>query len=447
MEETVLQSLMTNEQYFAKAYTHLSKGLFLSPENSVIFETIQEYVTAHSVKPNLKEIGLTIKESNKINKQLKVSALERFKEIAKDATISNIDFILQRTETWVQKQKLTESIFKAADIIKSDGAFEPIIGMFSEALEVSFDTNTGMSYQSSIDERVEYYHRIVQGISTGIPSMDKALGGGYMKKTLNLISAPSHGGKSALLACISSNMVVTGKNVLYITLEMSEEETAKRIDANILDIDINEFENTPVATLTNKFNQVKDKLGELIIKEYPAGTFNTLHLEGLMSELSVKGFVPDAIMIDYLGLMASSRTTLATSGGSYTYIKQIAEECHGFSKKYDLPVVSAAQLNRSAFGNTDVGMENISESIGLAATADTMVAMIATDQMRELNQVMIKFLKNRNTGMLDAVMLESNYPKMRYTDYNADENELQDISNGIAEANAKSGMDFGSINF
>lgn len=438
---------MTNEQYFAKAYTHLDKSLFSNPENSVIFETIQEYVTKHSIKPNMKEIGLTIKESNKINKALKLASLEKFKEIAKDGQISNLDFMLQKTETWVQKQKLTASIFKAADIIQSDGAFEPIVGMVTDALEVSFDTDMGLSYQDTIEERAEYYHRKIQGLSTGIPSMDAALGGGYMKKTLNLISAPSHGGKSALLACISANMVLAGNNVLYITLEMSEEETAKRIDANILDIDINTFDEVPIDTITSKFNAVKDQLGELIIKEYPAGTFNTLHLEGLMSELSTKGFVPDAIMIDYLGLMASSRTTLANSGGTYMYVKQIAEECHGFSKKYDLPVVSAAQLNRSAFGNTDVGMENISESIGLAATADTMVAMIATEQMRELNQVMVKFLKNRNTGMLDGIMLESNYPKMRYTDYNADEAERENISVEIAKSNSNSGMDFGSINF
>lgn len=438
---------MTNEKYFSKAYTHLDSSLFQNPENSVIFETIQEYVKNHSVKPNLKEIGLTIKESNKINKTLKVSTLKKFKDIAKDASISNLDFILQKTETWVQKQKLTASIFKAADIIQSDGVFEPIVGMVTDALEISFDTNTGMSYQNSVEERAEYYHRKIKGLSTGIPSLDKALGGGYMDKTLNLISAPSHGGKSALLASISANMVLSGKNILYITLEMSEEETAKRIDANILDIDINEFSDTPIETITNKFNQVKDKLGELVIKEYPAGTFNTLHLEGLMNELAAKKFFPDIVMIDYLGLMASSRTTLANAGGSYMYIKQIAEECHGFAKKNSLPVVSAAQLNRASFGNSEVGMENISESIGLAATADTMIAMVATEQMRELNQVLIKFLKNRNTGMLGSVMLGSDYPHMRYTDYNADEAEMQSIQNDIASANKDSGMDFGSISF
>ncbi len=442
MEESILQMLLTNKMFFSKSYQHLNTDLFQSPENSVIFDTISDYVSEFSAKPSLKEIGLTIKESNKINKNVKETTLNKFKEIAKNEKIENIDFLISKTETWVQKQKLTKSIFKAADIIQTDGAFEPIVGMVTEALQVSFDSDRGLSYQNSIEERAKYYHRKIQGLSTGIPSMDLALGGGYMKKTLNLISAPSHGGKSALLACIAANMVLSKINVLYITLEMSEEETAKRIDANILDIDINTFSTTPIDEITSKFNAVKDKLGELKIKEYPAGTFNTINLEGLVAELEADDFIPDIIMIDYLGLMSSSRTSLEKSGGTYMYVKTIAEECHGFSKKYDLPVVSAAQLNRSAFGNTEVGMESISESIGLAATADTMVAMIATEQMRDLNQVLIKFLKNRNTGMLDSIMLESNYPKMRYTDWDENKAEMNEISSSVT-----SGLDFGKIDF
>ncbi len=434
---------MNNKRYFSKAFSHLDSSLFQSPENSLIFETISEYVNSFSTKPSMKEIGLTIKESNKINKNMKSATLEKFKSIAKSTPVDNIDFLIKKTETWVQKQKLTKSIFEAADIIQADGEFEPIVGMVTEALQVSFDSDTGLSYQSSIEERAKYYHRKIQGLSTGIPSLDSALGGGYMKKTLNLISAPSHGGKSALLACIAANMVFMKKlNVLYITLEMSEEETAKRIDANILDIDINKLPSVPEQEIMDKFNAIKDRMGELIIKEYPAGTFNTIHLEGLINELEAKGFEPDIVMIDYLGLMASSRTTLQKSGGTYMYIKTIAEECHGFSKKYDIPVVSAAQLNRSAFGNSEVGMESISESIGLAATADTMLAMIATEQMRELNQVQIKFLKNRNTGMLGSIMLESDYPKMRYTDYDEDKVENENLS-----ASVSTGLDFGQINF
>jgi replicative DNA helicase len=447
MEETVLQNLMINKRFFAKSFSYLDQDLFNTPENAVIFSLIKEYVTEHTTKPSLKEIGLTLKESNKISGALKDSSLNKFKELARDVPIENIDFLLSKTETWVQKQKLTKSIFKAADIIQSDGAFEPIIGMVEDALQVSFNSDTGLSYLDSVKDRADYYHRKIQGISTGIPSLDHLLGGGFMKKTLSLVSAPSHGGKSALLACMTANMVVKKQNILYITLEMSEEETAKRIDANILDIDINEFKRVKEEVLVEKFNKVKDNFGELIIKEYPAGTFNVLHLEALMSELENKDFEPDIIMIDYLGLMASSRTSLQQPGGTYMYVKTIAEECHGFSKKYDIPVVSAAQLNRSAFGNTEVGMENISESIGLAATADVMLAMIATEQMRDLNQVQIKFLKNRNTGRLDSTLLETDYPKMRYTDYDEGDSGTQSTQDAITLNNMSTGMDFGSINF
>jgi len=195
MEETILKTLMNNNLFFSKSFTHLSEDLFQSEENSLIFSNIKKYVDEFSTKPSLKEIGLSIKESNTLSSSMKNATLEKFKEIAKSESITNLDFIISKTETWVQKQKLTQSIFKAADIIQTDGEFEPIVGMVSEALNVNFDTDTGLSYRSSVEDRAKYYHRKIQGLSTGIPSLDKALGGGYMNKTLNLISAPSHGGK------------------------------------------------------------------------------------------------------------------------------------------------------------------------------------------------------------------------------------------------------------
>jgi len=451
MEETVLQSLMNNEIYFSKAFTHLDKELFQSPENNIIFEVIQDYVSQHSTKPNYKEIGLTIKESNKINKTLKVSTIEKFKEIAMDKPIDNVDFIIQKTEQWVQKLKLTKSIFTAADIIQADEPFEPIVNMVTEALQISFDTDKGLEYQSSIQERAEYYHKRLKGISTGIPGLDTVLGGGYMKKTLNIIGSVSHGGKSALMAAQAANMTLAGKNVLYITLEMSEEETAKRIDANILDIDINELKNTPIDVISSKFNSVKDKLGNLIIKEYAAGTLNTLMIEGLLSELAIDGYVPDIIFIDYLGLMASSRITLSSAGGSYGYIKAIAEECHGLSKKIDMPIVTASQLNRGAYGNVDAGLESVSDSIGLVQTADTFCFLINSDTMKENNQVLLKFEKNRNTGQLNSLMLEVDYAHMRYMDFDDggmnNTMSQQELNTMLPEAMAGEGLDFGSINF
>ena len=195
MEDAVLQQLMTNDRYFGKAYTHLSSELFSDSSNEVIFGTIIDYVNAHSTKPTLREIGITISQSNKISKQLRQATLVKFKDIARDPAVQNTDFMLEKTELWVQRQKLTKAVFESADIIQTDSAFEPIIGKFTEALQVSFDTDTGMSYQESIQERAEYYHRKIQGLSTGIPGMDKALGGGYMKKTLSIGASVSHGGK------------------------------------------------------------------------------------------------------------------------------------------------------------------------------------------------------------------------------------------------------------
>jgi replicative DNA helicase len=452
MEAQILQQLMSNDMYFSKAYTHLNKKLFKDPSNEVIFEVIKTYVQEHNTRPNLKEIGLSIKESNKINKTLKAGTLERFKEIAKEAPVQNIDFMLEKTELWVQRQRLTDAIFKSADILQNDEEFEPIIGMFSDALNVSFDTDTGMSYQETVEERAEYYHRKIQGLSTGIPGMDKALGGGYMKKTLSIGASVSHGGKSAFMASQAANMILNGNNILYLTLEMSEEETAKRIDANVLDIDINELRNTSVDVIVDKFNKIKDVLGKLVIKEYAAGTFNVLHLEGLLQELSVKGFVPDAIFIDYIGLMASSRITLSAAGGSYGYIKSIAEELHGFSKKYDQRVITASQLNRQAYGNTEAGLETVSESIGLVQTADVFYFIINSDSMKDMNQVLIKFEKNRNTGMLSNHLMEVDYSRMRYTDYQDENGEYEEYdqeaaNTGSAEQPGNDAFDFGSIKF
>jgi len=257
---------------------------------------------------------------------------------------------------------------------------------------------------------------------------------------------------SAFMASQAANMILKGKKVLYVTLEMSEEETAKRIDANILDVDINELRNTGIEVLTEKFNKIKDVIGELIIKEYSAGTFNIIHLETLLQELSVKNFVPDAIFIDYIGLMASSRISLSAAGGTYGYIKSIAEELHGFAKRFDTRIITASQLNRGAYGNVNAGLESVSDSIGLVQTADVFYFIINSDAMKEANQVLIKFEKNRNTGMLNSILMEVDFPKMRYTDYEGDDyidpTEQQEKTNTEPIQNPdKDAFDFGSLKF
>ena len=241
MEDTIIQSLLLNDTFFNKAFSNLNTELFQTPENHIIFDEISKYVDIHDRRPSLKEIGLSIKESNKIKNELKKSTLLHFKEIAKDTPIENIDFLLQKTQTWVQKQKLTKAIFTAADIIQADGEFEPIVGMVEEALEINFDDSVGLDYDNSIDERLEYYKSKEAYTPLGLKSIDKTLGGGIRPSSLFMFIGPTHSGKTAAKVFTGANLLLKKENVLFITLEMPELEIAKRFDANLLGYTINEL--------------------------------------------------------------------------------------------------------------------------------------------------------------------------------------------------------------
>jgi len=438
MENAVLQTLMKSEEYFGKSYSFIKTEHFESVENSTIFGEIQKYMTDHSVRPTIKDIGLQIKNSGTISNQLKAPVLARFKELALEERVTNIKPFLKSTQQWVQKQELTKAIFASADIIQKDSAFDPIVGMITDALKINFDTDIGMKYNDSIEDRIDYYKQVQHGLTTGIPAIDSALGGGLFDKTLNLLMAVSHGGKTVGGISIAAHNVLQGKNVLFVTLEMPEEQIGLRVDANILDIATHEFKTMPREDIAKQFNAVKPVLGKMVIKEFAAGIFNTLMLESLVNDLKNEHDISfDMIVIDYLTLMASSRTTLDKSGGTYSYYKLIAEELHGFAKTcpnnkdgIGLPLLTFAQLNRGAYGNIDAGLESVADSLGIIQTADTAVLFIQNDQMKEMNQMIWKFAKNRNTGSLDSVMVKADFPKMRFSDWDG-EDMVSNDSNAV----------------
>lgn len=428
MESAVLSTLMRSDEFFGKSYSFLKEDHFQSVENSTIFKEIQKFVSEHNLRPTMKDIGLAIKNSGSISNQLKQTTISQFKEIATDEVITNIKPFLKSTENWVQKQELTKAIFASADIIKNDHEFDPIVGMITDALKINFDTNIGMKYLESIKERIEYYKRKQHGLTTGIPSIDRVLGGGLYDKTLNLLMAVSHGGKTVGGISIAAHNVLQGKNVLFVTLEMPEEQIGQRIDANIMDIAMDDFRTMPAEQIEKQFDAIKPTLGKMIIKEFPAGIFNTLMLESLVNDLKNEHDLSfDLIVIDYLTLMASSRTTLAKSGGTYAYYKLIAEELHGFSKTCPnnkggegLPVLTFAQLNRSAYGNLESGLESVADSLGIIQTADTAFIFVSNDQMKEMGQMIWKAVKNRNTGSLSSTMVKADFPHMRFSDWDGD---------------------------
>lgn len=442
MQDIILRNLLDDKDYYQKVFPHLSVHHFSTIESQEIFKAIKNYITEFSVQPTKKEIGLMVKNNAKLNDKIKDSSITYFKHILTDDKVENKEFLINESEKYIQKVEMTNAILKSADIIKTDGNFEQVLGFVSDALKIKFDNDIGLSYINSLEHRLEYYHKKNSGFTTGIESIDKIMGGGFKPKTLNVFGAPSHTGKSMALISVTCALALQKKKVLFIPLEMSEEEIAKRMDSNILDIDSNELKNTDLDILRAKFDSIKEHLGESIIKEYPAGIMSTFKLESLLDTLALEdSFVPDVIVIDYLTLMASSRVTMSQAGGGYAYYKAIAEELHGLSKKYNIPVVTAAQLNRSAYGNKDAGMESIADSLGIVQTADVFIAMITDDVLKENGRMYWKFLKNRNTGILKSQLVGMKFQHARF--YEVD--ETTNASEHIQESLVDSGMGLGNL--
>ena len=459
MEGTVLQNLMNSESFYSKVYSHIDVDLFQDPNCSTIFSTIKELTDTYNKRPSPQEVGLFIKESNKLNKTLQQTTLSKFKEILRSPKIENMDFLIDKTQQWVQRIKLSRTIFTAADIIQNDGEFGPIVGMVEDALNINFDTSIGLDYNESLDERLEYYKSRETFTSTGIKTLDKTLGGGIRPSSLFMIGAATHGGKTAFKIFLSASLLLKKENVLFITLELPEKEISKRIDANLFGVTINELGEIPNNVLIDKWNKVKPNLGNLIIKEYGAGTFNAMNLKSLLDELrSKKDFVPDAVVIDYVGLMVSARTN--KNSNSYDTLGKVSEDLHAIAKEtYDskgnkgIKMITSAQLNRSAYGNIDAGMESVSESLKIMMTADVAILLINNEQMREMNQQLFKFVKNRYTGKMDNLMMEVIFDRISYrpfgdedyTDY--EPIDQVELNTGIAIQPVGEGLDFGSLNF
>ena len=408
-EYQVIKNILTNNLFFSKAFNLLKEKHFEIDETKFLLSQLKSYYKEYEKKPDFKSLIIYLKNKNlPDNLDLKGTL----------KTIKDLDFIdnevlLKETEKWIKKQEMTDAILDSAELIEKNKVdeFEKIVSKIEEALKISMDSDLGLNYIDSLKDRYEYYTKKVFGFSTGIPQLDKILGGGFQPKRLHLFLGAQHTGKSRTLQYLAGNYISKGYDVLYVTLEMPEYEIAKGVDAYLLDTPANELRNLSKEEFYNKFPK---NLGKLVIKEYPAGSFNTINLEALLQDLSLKeNFNPQIIIIDYLGIMASSRISLGKAG-SYLFYKSIAEELHGFSKKWDKVVISAVQFNRSAINATDIDEAAISDSIGIAQTADTMIAILNNEKLREENKVIYKFLKNRQTGYLYKLMLNVDYSKCMY---------------------------------
>ena len=398
VEFLILKNLLHNEEYLRKVVPFIKADYFEDLTQKIVFEEVSSFIEQYN-KPATKEILIIEAEKRSdINDS-------SFKDVTKlisslDDEPSEFEWLINTTEKWCRDRAiylaLMESI-QLADGKDDTKGRDAIPTILSDALAVSFDSHVGHDYLIDYEERYESYHRKEDKIPFDLEFFDKITKGGIPNKTLNIALAGTGVGKSLFMCHFASSVLLQGKNVLYITLEMAEEKIAERIDANLLNINIQDITDLPKVMYENKVTSVSKKTqGSLIIKEYPTAAAHSGHFKGLLNELALKkSFRPDIIFIDYLNICASSRYRTNNNVNSYSYIKAIAEELRGLAVEANLPIVSATQTTRSGFASSDVDLTDTSESFGLPATADLMFALISTEELEGLNQIMVKQLKNR----------------------------------------------------
>ena len=400
IETTILGNLLINEEYTRKVLPFLKNDYFTSNAEKTIHETIGDFVTKYNALPTKEALSIELQEV-KINEEEFKETMELLDDISKDTEeYADLGWLLDSTEKFCQDKAIYNAVVESIGILDNQKSSQDkglIPEILSDALSVSFDPHVGHDYLDDSDDRFEFYHRVEEKIPFDLDYFNRITKGGLPQKTLNICLAGTGVGKSLFMCHVASSCLSQNQNVLYITLEMAEEKIAERIDANMLDVAVDDLHALPKDLYDRKINNLRTTTkGKLIVKEYPTASANVNHFRSLLNELNLKrSFVPDIIFVDYINICSSSRIRTGANVNSYTYIKSIAEELRGLAVEHKIPVVSATQTTRSGYSNTDVGLEDTSESFGLPATADLMFAIISTEQMEELGQIMVKQLKNR----------------------------------------------------
>ena len=400
----------------------------------ILFKEVGRFVGKYNKLPTLEAFKIDLDGSDKLNTETYTHALEILPNIFTKEEV-NGQWLLDTTEKWCQDRAVYIAIMESISII--DGKHESLSknalpDILSKALAVTFDTNIGHDYIENVEERFDFYHAQEERIPFDLDYFNQITKGGLPRKTLNIALAGTGVGKSLFMCHVAANAMTQGRNVLYITMEMAEERIAERIDANLLNVPIDQLENLTRDMLKTKVNNIAMKgNGKLIIKEYPTGQANTSHFRALLNELKLKrNFVPEIIFVDYLNICGSARMkAMGGSINSYTYIKAIAEEMRGLAVEFNVPIVSATQTTRAGFSSSDPGLEDTSESFGLPATADLMFALISTDELAAAGQIMVKQLKNRynDPGKYQRFVIGVDKSRMKLKDVvNATANLIND---------------------
>lgn len=431
IEKIILESLLTNEDFSRKALPHLKDEYFTARIDKEVYKTIKTFFDSHNKIPTKKILSVALDD----NQQLKqdehdaaMSYVESFSDSSED-----LSWLLDRTEKFCKDKAVYLSITKCIQILEGTDKVhtkDAIPSLMQEALGVSFDKTIGHDYFDDSDKRFDFYHKKEDRIPFDLDMFNKITRGGFPKKTLNVVLAGVNAGKSLFLCHYASASIKQGKNVLYISMEMAEEKISERIDCNLMDLPIDDLYRSSRSDYVNKMNDLKSKAyGKLVVKEYPTASAHVGHFRALLEELKVKkNFMPDVVIVDYLNICASQRfKTGGSNVNSYNYAKAIAEELRGLFAEFNVVGLTATQLTRGGFSSSDVEMTDTSESFGVPAAADMMFALIRTEELDEMGQLLIKQLKSRygDVGYHKRFVVGIDLPKFKL--YNVDAKEQEDL--------------------
>ena len=446
LEITILRNLVNNENFMRKVLPFVRAEYFTDSTDRSVFNLVLEFIEKYNKPPTVEALEIALQNSNVNEIQYKES-IDLIKQLSSSETPDQ-QWLLDETEKFCKDKAVYNAILQSIGILEGKDKLhskDGIPSLLQEALGVCFDSSVGHDYFENSSDRFDFYNRVESRIPFDLDLFNKITNGGLPNKTLNIALAGTGVGKSLFMCHVAASAIAQGKNVLYVTMEMAEERIAERIDSNLLNVEIGDLKNLPKDMFSSKMEKLSKRVnGKLIIKEYPTASAHVGHFKALLNELALKrSFRPEIIFIDYLNICASSRFKPGGSVNSYTYVKAIAEELRGLAVEFNVPIVSATQTTRSGYSNTDVELTDTSESFGLPATADFMFALISTEELEQLNQIMVKQLKNRynDPTLHKRFMVGIDRAKMKLFDLeasaqkdvvdtgiNLDEDNLEDFS-------------------
>ena len=453
LEKKILKHLILDEEYTRKVLPFIKTEYFSESSEKLLFEQIGAYVTKYNTMPTKEALVIEIDKKINLTDEQHKKTVELIESVTEVSDINDSKWLIDATEGFCQEKAIYNGIMQSIQILDNKNGKQKldkgaIPAILSDALAVSFDHHVGHDFIDDAESRFDFYHKVEKRIPFDLDYLNRITKNGLPPKSLNIVLAGTGVGKSLFMChCAAANLSI-GKNVLYITLEMAEERIAERIDANLMNIEVDRLVGIPKETYMTKVDRIREKTsGRLIIKEYPTASANVQHFRHLLNDLKLKRqFIPDIIYIDYLNICASARMKMGASVNSYTYIKSIAEELRGLAVECNLPIVSATQTTRGGYQNTDVELTDTSESFGLPATADLMIALISTEELEDLNQIMVKQLKNRYNDPTTNKRFVIGVDRAKMRLYDVEQSAQSDIlDSGQDDGPAFDKTDFGKL--